>query len=211
MEIPLQAQVECSDGVCGRSVFVLINPIVHQVTHLVVKDTAGPQTEYMVPVEDVAETLADTIRLRCSQSELRQMEPFVQTEYIEERVPDYAGYQGGIYGMGPTYYRPYVTPEITVQVPRDSLQIPPGELAIRRGTRVEATDGYVGQVDEFVVNPENSRITHLVLREGHLWGKKNVIIPLAALGETRRDTVYLKLDKQHLGALPAFPVHRSWA
>ena len=51
MEIPLQAQVECTDGVCGRSVYVLINPLVEQVTHLVVKDDSFPNTEYIVPVE----------------------------------------------------------------------------------------------------------------------------------------------------------------
>ena len=38
MEIPLQAQVECTDGLCGRSVYVLINPVTDQVTHLVVKE-----------------------------------------------------------------------------------------------------------------------------------------------------------------------------
>ncbi len=38
MEIPLQAQVECRDGVFGRSEYVLINPIVEKVTHLVVRE-----------------------------------------------------------------------------------------------------------------------------------------------------------------------------
>ena len=84
--------------------------------------------------------------------------------------------------MGSSFYKPYVTPDITVEVPVEHLQIPPGELAVRRGTRVEATDGYVGKVDEFVVNPDNGHITHLVMREGHLWGKKDVTIPLSAMG-----------------------------
>ncbi len=82
---------------------------------------------------------------------------------------------------------------------------------MHRGARVEATDGYVGKVDEFVVNPENGHITHLVMREGHLWGKKDVIIPLSAMGETRGDTVFLKLDKAQIEALPTFPVHRRWS
>ena len=38
MEIPLNAQVECTDGVCGRSAFVLIDPVVDQVANLVVKE-----------------------------------------------------------------------------------------------------------------------------------------------------------------------------
>jgi len=216
MEIPLQAQVECTDGVCGRSVYVLINPVLDQVAHLVVREDSSPNTEYIVPVEVVSETIADTIQLRCSKAELEKMAPFVQTEFVEEKVPpmypDHAGAYG--YGMGSFYYMPYVTSEITVQVPVEHQQIPPGELAVRRGTRVEATDGYVGHVDEFVVNPENGHITHLVMREGHLWGQKDVIIPLSAIGDPRKDredTVFLKLDKHQIESLPAFPLHRRWS
>ena len=60
-------------------------------------------------------------------------------------------------------------------VPQDLListvkeQIPAGELAVRRGAKVEATDGRVGQVDEFLIDPSNGQISHLILREGHLW------------------------------------------
>ena len=114
-------------------------------------------------------------------------------------------------GVGSTYYFPYITPDMTVYVPEESQQIPPGELAVRRGTRVEATDGFVGKVDELVVNPENGHITHLVMREGHLWGKKDVAIPLSAIGDTHEDTVVLKLDKRQIESLPTFPVNRRWA
>jgi sporulation protein YlmC with PRC-barrel domain len=116
-----------------------------------------------------------------------------------------------MYGGGAYFYFPYVDPEMTVQVPVEHKQIPPGELAVRRGTRVDATDGYVGHVDEFVVNPKNGHITHLVMREGHLWGQKDVIIPVSALGDVLGDIVFLKLDKQQIGSLPAFPLHRRWA
>jgi sporulation protein YlmC with PRC-barrel domain len=211
MEIPLQAQVECTDGVCGRSAYVLIDPVIDQVTHLVVRETSLPNTEYLVPVELLSETIANTIRLRCSKAELEQMDPFIKTEFVDEKLSDRNFGYGGMYGMGSYYYMPYVTPEITVQVPVEHLQIPPGELAVRRGTRIEATDGYVGKVDEFVVNPENGHITHLVMREGHLWGQKDVIIPLSAMGDTRKDTVFLKLDKHQIESLPTFPVHRRWS
>ena len=211
MEIPLQAQVECTDGVCGRSVYVLINPVAEQVTHLVVKETAVPQREVIVPVGLVSATIAGTIQLRCRKAELEKMDPFVQTEFIEEKVPDLYPGSGGAYGMGTYYYWPYVSPERTVYASVEHLQIPPGELAARRGTRVEATDGYVGRVDEFVINSENGHITHLVMREGHLWGQKDVIIPLSAMGDTREDTLFLKLDKRQIESLPTFPVHRRWS
>ena len=51
MDIPLNAQVECVDGVCGRSVYVLLNPVIDQVTHLVVKEDSFPNAEYIVPVD----------------------------------------------------------------------------------------------------------------------------------------------------------------
>jgi sporulation protein YlmC with PRC-barrel domain len=211
MEIPLNAQVECTDGVFGRSVDVLINPVIDQVTHLVVKEDSSPNTEYIVPVDFVTETITDTIRLRCSKAELEKMDPFIKTKFIAETVPDIRSGFDGMPGIGSTYYFPYITPDMTVYVPEESQQVPPGELAVCRGTRVEAMDGFVGKVDEFVINPKNDHITHLVMREGHLWGKKDVIIPLSAMGDTRGDTVFLKLDKQQIESLPTFPLKRHWA
>jgi len=211
MEIPLNAKVECKDGLCGRSVYVLINPVTDKVTYLVVREDSSPNIEYMVPVAIVSETIVDTIRLGCSKAKLKKMHPFIKTTFIEQKVPYNSGSGGEMYGMGLYYYLPYVTPGMTVQVPVEHQQIPPGELAVHRGTSVEATDGYVGHVDEFVVNPKNGHITHLVMREGHLWGQKDVIIPLSAMGDTREDTVFLKLDKHQIEALPTFPVHRRWS
>ena len=212
MEIPLQAQVECTDGVCGRCVVVLMNPVLDQVTHLVVREDASPNTEYIVPVDVVTVTTADMIGLRCSKAELEQKDRFVQTEFVKEEMPMmYPGYYGTGYGMGGLYYWPYATIERTVNVPVEHLQIPPGELAVRRGTRVEATDGYVGKVDEFLVNPETGHITHLVMREGHLWGQKDVTIPLSAMADNHGDTVFLKLTKHQIESLPTVPVHRRWS
>jgi sporulation protein YlmC with PRC-barrel domain len=212
LEIPLNAKVECTNGVCGQSKYVLINPVIDQVTHVVVKEDAVPNTEYVVPVDMVVETINNTIRLSCSKAMLEKMVPFIKTTYVEEKTfNSNLGYIGGMYLPGSFYYLPFVTPENLVEVPVEHLQIPPGELAVQRGERVEATDGYVGKVDEFVVNPKNSHITHLVMREGHLWGKKDVIIPLSAIDDTHEETVFLKLNKHQIESLPTFPLHRRWS
>jgi hypothetical protein len=42
-------------------------------------------------------------------------------------------------------------------------------------------------------------------------GKKDVIIPLSAMGDTREDTVFLKLDKHQIESLSPFPVNRRWS
>jgi uncharacterized protein YrrD len=95
-------------------------------------------------------------------------------------------------------------------MPFEHEHIPAGEVAIRRGTPIKATDGQVGKVDEFLVDPENDVITHLVLREGHLWGKKDITIPVSEIKEITEEAVYLKLDKKTLEKLPAISVTRKW-
>jgi hypothetical protein len=212
MEIPLQAQIECTDGICGKSVYVFIDPLTEQATHLVVKEDSPSGTEYIVPLDVISTTIADTIRLNCSKAELEQMKPFVRTDFVESKMPvRNVGFAGGMYGIGSYYYLPQDVPEITTQVPVEHLQIPLGELAVQRGTRVEAKDGYVGKVDEFVVNPLTGNITYLVMREGHLWGAKNVLIPISVMDDTGDDTLFLNIDKQRLKSLPTFPVHKLWS
>ncbi len=102
---------------------------------------------------------------------------------------------------------PYATPA-TGFIMIENEHIPANELAVRRGASVEATDGHAGRVDEFLIDPIDNTITHLVLREGHLWGQKNITIPMSQIDRFEENTVWLKLDKQSIEALPAIPIHR---
>jgi hypothetical protein len=42
----------------------------------------------------------------------------------------------------------------------------------------------------------------------HQWGKKEVALPVSAIDSVGQDTVWLKIDKKAVGALPAVPVKR---
>jgi len=215
MEIPLQAKVECTDGICGTSVTLLINPVEERITHLVVRADIN-HVDYIVPIDFVSEIIAGLIQLRCTKAELEKLEPFQKTKFIEEKMSDVLLQYPSLFGYGGlegVFLWPYVSPtgkEERVQVQVQERQIPPGDLAVARGMRVEAKDGLVGQVDEFVVNPENGKITHLVMRKGHLWGQKDVIIPLLEVEKIQGGVVSLKLDKQQVEQLPAFGLHRRW-
>ncbi len=199
MDIPIDADVRCTDALFGRSTCLIVNPRTERVTHVVVEETQFPYNKRLVPIDQVAETTPHLIQLRCTSQDLEKMESFVETEFVETPMPDY---------MGVSYMAwPYVMPE-PMLMPINHEQIPPGELAIRRGAKVEATNGYVGRVDEFLVNPANGHITHLVLREGHLWSPKEVTIPVSEIDRIEEDDVYLKLDKHSIEALPAIPIRR---
>jgi sporulation protein YlmC with PRC-barrel domain len=45
---------------------------------------------------------------------------------------------------------------------------PEGEMEVYRVRRV-CTEAYIGRVEEFVMDPDRDNITHLVVREGHMW------------------------------------------
>lgn len=202
MDIPLDTNVQCSDGLCGRSTYVVIDPIVEKVTHIVVRDHRFPHIEYLVPVELVIESTPNTIRLRCREDELRTLDPFLETHYEEGDV-DALPYDHSQY-----YLWPYVIPEDEA-IPVEYERVPPGELAVRRSARVDATDGHIGTVDEFLIDPTSGHISHLILREGHLWGQRDVTIPVSEIDTVEAGTVRLKLTKDQVEALPAIPVRRK--
>jgi len=208
MDISVGVKVHCADGLCGRSTYVLINPVRREVTHLVVKEAESPRAERLVPIGTVSGTAPDVIILHCSRDELNEMDPFIQTEYLREEAPDLEYAPSGYVGIGSYLVWPYAVPERTYVVAVDHKQVPPGELAVKRGTRVEAVDGRVGRVDEFLVNSENEHITHLVMREGHLWGQKDIAIPVSEIDHIKENTAYLKLSKDEIELLPVIPMRR---
>jgi sporulation protein YlmC with PRC-barrel domain len=202
MDIPINAKVSCLDGPCGQSMLVILKPTTQEITHFVVSNQSIPETEYLVSIDHIAESTPDNIRLNCSLEELTQMPIFARSEFVPS---DLIGFSGSSAMMWP-YYVPltaYITPE--------QEHIPAGELAIRRGAGVEASDGHAGRVDEFLINPTNDHISHLVMREGHLWGRKDVTIPVSQIDHFADNVVYLKLSKQEIEKLPSIPVHRNRA
>jgi sporulation protein YlmC with PRC-barrel domain len=93
-------------------------------------------------------------------------------------------------------------------IPLKRQNVPPGEIAVQRGVRVEATDGYVGQVEELLINSNNKQVTHLVLLERHNLKKREITIPVSQIDRVDEDTVYLKLDRQSVEMLPTTPRRR---
>ncbi|MBC8496671.1 MAG: hypothetical protein H8D37_03320, partial [Chloroflexi bacterium] len=104
---------------------------------------------------------------------------------------------------------PFVVPVKRI-VDEKIRRIPPGELAVRRDSRVRAIDGWVGRVDKFVVGPVSGNITHMVLQDGHPWGKKVVCIPVAQIERIEEKVVYLNADKKTIGEFPEIPLKEPW-
>ena len=53
--------------------------------------------------------------------------------------------------------------------------------------------------DGLVIDPASHHVTHVLLQEGHLWGRKEVAIPISAVTSTD-DGIWLSLTKHQVGA-----------
>jgi len=59
-----------------------------------------------------------------------------------------------------------------------------------------------------VVDAGTHRVSHVLLKEGHLFGHKQVAIPIAAVREVGDGVVTLSITKHEVGDLPAADVTR---
>jgi sporulation protein YlmC with PRC-barrel domain len=213
--LELGTAVHCSDGPFGELADVVIDPIGKRVTHLVVKPRDRPGLARLVPV-DIAEGGAgqDRISLRCTCEEAAayvtaQESAFIRMEDVPKSDPDWD------MGVEDVLAMPYYTPmelgvypsgyEEPVSVTYD--RVPKGEVEIRRSSAVYSADEHhLGHVEAFLVDAD--AITHIVLERGHLWGKRDVTIPMSAVAKVETDTVTLSLSEDEVGGLPSIRVHR---
>ena len=200
-QFTIGAEVRCTDGPCGRLSRVVADPVVRVVTHLIVEPRRGQAPARLVPL-DLVDSAADEIRLNCTSAEFDRLDPAEETRFIEGGmdVPNYRstdvvawpyyGYRGGRGDL----------------VSSDT--IPVGEVEVRRGEHVHATDGNVGQVEGLVIDPDSHRVTHVLLQEGHLWGRKDVTIPISAVTRVA-DRIEVSLSRQQVHDLPPVAIDRT--
>ena len=193
-QFTIGAEVSCTDGACGRLSRVVVDPVAQAVTHLIVESRRGHELPRLVPVS-LADSTGGEIRLNCTSAEFDVLDPAEETQFIaaDDDVPN---------------YRPTDTvfwPHYGYRGARGNLEtsdtIPPGEVEVKRGEHVQASDGRIGQVDGLVIDPDSHRVTHVVLQEGHLWGRKDVAIPMSAVTRTD-DGITLRISKDQVKDLP---------
>jgi sporulation protein YlmC with PRC-barrel domain len=213
-EFTIGSEVLCTDGVCGELGRVVVDPVATALTHLVVEPKHGSGAGRLVPV-DLVDSAGEEIRLRCSTTEFDALEHAEETKFLLGASGPW-GYQPGemvswpYYGLGGmgmggmsmggvgrlgTATTGADPPVVTRE------RVPVGDVQVRRGEHVHASDGDIGRVQGLVVDPADQHVTHVLLDEGHLWGKKQVAIPIGAVKGVD-DGVRLSLTKEEVAELP---------
>jgi sporulation protein YlmC with PRC-barrel domain len=212
-QFTIGADAGCADGVCGEVSRVVVDPVARAVTHLVVQPKDQRALAKLVPLDLVDITTGD-VHLRCTLAEFDKLDHAEETQFVQ---PSF-GHSG--YGPEQVLSWPYylLDPGMAIgrgvamsvgdlpePVTHDTL--PLGEVAVRRDEHVHATDGDIGRVQGLVVNPER-HVTHVLLQEGHLWGRKQVAIPITAVIGVD-DGIRLNLTKAEVQDLPSVDVDHS--
>lgn len=191
-EFTIGTHARCADGPCGEVSRIVIDPASRTITHLVIEPKHhhdGPAR--LVPVH-LIDTTSGELTLGCTLAEFGNLDAADSIQLVE-------GVPAG--GLGPGGMdSPLGIPHPVETIVEDV--VPQGESELRHGERVHALDGEIGEVEGFVVNPDDDRVTHVLLKEGHLWGRKEVAIPVSAVRGVENG-IMLNLTKKQVEELPA--------
>jgi sporulation protein YlmC with PRC-barrel domain len=212
MSFTIGAHASCEDGPCGTVQRVVVDPLARTVTHLVVEPRHRLGMARLVPV-DIAESTGDGVRLRCSTAEFERFDAAEETRFVAGMIDDenyepeqvlswpYYGLHGGQASAVAGAAVPGISPTYTNET------LPEGEVNVHRGEPVYATDGPIGRVHGLAIDRDSRRVSHVLLAEGHLWGRKEVAIPISAVTGVE-DGIKLRLSKKEVADLPPVAVDR---
>ena len=213
-EFTIGAEASATDGPVGKVSRVVVDPVAKALTHLVVEPGLRQGPSRLVPLDLVSGDGSGGVRLRCTKAEFENLESAEETHFIP-RTTSFGTFEagdvlswpyygaagigdldgiGGAGGMGTEDGSP-----VPRRVTYDT--VPVGDVSVRRGQPVLATDGAIGHVRGLVVDPGSGHVTHVLLQEGHLWGRKEVAIPISAVVSTSGG-IRLRMSKQEVQDLP---------
>lgn len=86
--------------------------------------------------------------------------------------------------------------------------IPSEDFALREGARVLSSDEkHLGNVDQIIIDPDDDRITHLVISRGLLL-KERKVIPIDWVYNADADNVYLTMKSDFMQHLPDYKANK---
>jgi len=191
IDLALAAPVHATDGLVGHVEHVIINPESGTATHLVVREAELPNTLRLVAKKYIAKAGPDGVFLSLPADHVAKLAEYIRTDYYSPAF---------FLGLAKAEHAklPLAPSGWTVERPAT----PEGYVALVGHESVLATDGKVGRVDGVLADRHTGRVTHLLLRQGHLWGTREVQVPAGMVAQYEEGQVALSVDKATIGALP---------
>jgi sporulation protein YlmC with PRC-barrel domain len=217
MRFTIGAEVRCTDGICGELRRIVVDPVARTITHLVVTPRHSILEGRLVPLT-LVDAASSELRIRCTLDEFARLDAAEDAQFL----PGPNGFGG--FGPGDVLFHAYyrlgagavavggmATGDMGASVSSTGAKntaqlvvhdaVPLGEVDVRRGDHVIATDGAIGSVQGLVIDPWNHHVTHVLLQEGHVLGSKEVAIPISAVSGID-DGIRLRMSRDEVRNLP---------
>jgi sporulation protein YlmC with PRC-barrel domain len=207
-EFAIGTRASCSDGPCGELNRVIIDPAALTISHLVIQPKHRRGRGRLVPL-DLVSVVGGEIRLSCTIAEFDNLDSAEERDLVAgPGSGDGGGYGSagsvqGYSGLGVGSVSGAGTGTGLGRGSRTVVEhvVPLGETEVGRGEPVHALDGEIGRVEGFIVSPGDHQVTHVLLQEGHIWGRREIAIPMSAVTGAG-DGIRLNITKEQVSALP---------
>jgi PRC-barrel domain len=152
------------------------------VTHLVIEKGLVFATNKIVPIDRVNPDDEERIVLTSLENDLGEFEDFEEAHFVNLDSADSPGSDVTTsFWYPPVDYAwwtglPALAPPMPVYTVKSTQNIPAGTVALEEGAKVtSADDKHIGSIEQLIVDSQDNRVTHFVIKEGILLKERKLI------------------------------------
>lgn len=209
VRIMLGGPAQLTDGAVGSVTRVVADAKGPTLCHLVVRLDHGEGPPRLVPTAQV-EVTRGIVWLGVPAAGFAQLEAAEETERAAVTVLGSSSGRGG----APAWVQLAVAGGMGLgmagvcgPLPVIHEKVPFGEVTVRRGECVHATDGRIGRVQGIEIDPEDHHVTGVILEEGHFWRRRCVAIPGGAVVQLH-EGIQVAITRHEVASLPPLRLER---
>jgi uncharacterized protein YrrD len=197
----------------GRIDRVVVDPATEAVTHLVVKKGLLFTRDKVVPVDQIESTTEEQVVLKQTAADPEAFPDFEQTQHIpvagiEEFQRRQASEAQKVIWYHTRIEMPWWTqggypgPSKPLFVKKTRRNIPEGSIPLEEGAKVvDAGGDAVGEIEEVYAEPEEHRVTHILIARGP-FSKEKKLIPSMWVKDIFESSVRLSVKNEIIENLP---------
>jgi sporulation protein YlmC with PRC-barrel domain len=194
LDFGIGASVRCQDGEAGKLAYLVTDQEGLRLTDLIVERGIPliSREARVVPFELVKDVSEETVWLFLKKDEFSGCQHYQETVV---KVPEPVGgarfTPTGEYGTAPALKQ------------RLRQGVAANKLLIGHATQVTTLNTTLGQVDRFIVTPEEGRLTHVVVSKG-LLRRDYPVIPIEMVEEVGEESILVSVTSKEVEALPRY-------
>ena len=199
----LGVEVRSIDEPCGKLSGVVVYPETLQVTDLIIQKGFLPllTQERVLPLDKVQSAFKDNLHLAILSEEFNQYPEYRVKEY-EEPATGLEQSAGQV--AGPHGFHAAAEPHIPMIKRKIREGIAGGQLVIDQDAVVKNLDGTIGKVSHVIMERDDNKITHLVVKSGTVFSSEEVVISTSMIESVNEEGVSASITSDEVEQLARY-------